>query len=115
MRTPYFGPVTAMKEWEFLIATPVGELCLWCEEAVAEGDVGTVTSYVDIVDGQEAVSRRVIHHECSLRQVIGSLAHVEGRCSCVDPGADETDPPTMSRRQAAQAAVAAWQARDHGR
>lgn len=107
--TPYFGPVTSMKEWEFLIATPVGQLCLWCEEAVVEGDVGTMQAVVDLVDGQPATSSRPSHYECSMRSVIGSVAHLEGRCSCVTPGAEEGDPAGMSRREAAIAAVRLWE------
>jgi hypothetical protein len=50
-----------------------------------------------------------LHHECLFRLVVGSVAHIEGRCSCVDPNATETDPPNVSKREAARMALAAWQ------
>jgi len=41
---------------------------------------------------------------CLLRQVVGSVAHQQGRCSCY--GGDEGDDPALTRREAAAAAVA---------
>jgi len=52
-----------------------------------------------------------VHHECGFRMIIGSVAHVEGRCSCYMPGSCETDPPGLTPRQAAQAALDAWHKR----
>lgn len=45
------------------------------------------------------------HRECFMRQAIGSVAHQEKRCSCFIPGSDCGDPPGMTRREAAKAAV----------
>lgn len=56
-----------------------------------------------------------LHRECAFRLLVGSLAHVEGRCSCYVPGADETDPPGMTRREAARAACRAWRRLNPGR
>lgn len=104
------------------LPTPVGAFCLSCEEAIEPTDAGVVTaqsgldelaaaldpSDVLLVDGH----RLVAHHlPCHLRSVLGSVGHIEGRCSCV--GGDEEDPPGLSRREAAIAAVAAWERR-HG-
>jgi hypothetical protein len=47
---------------------------------------------------------RNMHDECALRVVLGSVAHIERRCSCYIDGADEGDPPGLSRRDAAKAA-----------
>jgi hypothetical protein len=44
-----------------------------------------------------------------MRAIIGSVAHVEHRCSCFVPGSTESDPPGMTRREAANAAVKLWQ------
>lgn len=44
------------------------------------------------------------HRDCLLRQVVGSVAHQQGRCSCY--GGDEGDDPALTRREAAAAAVA---------
>jgi hypothetical protein len=43
------------------------------------------------------------HRECLLRSVVGSVGHQLGRCSCY--GGDEDDPPGMTPREAARAAV----------
>ena len=40
--------------------------------------------------------------------IVGSVAHVERRCSCFVPGATDTDPEHMSRRQGAEAALRAY-------
>ena len=53
--------------------------------------------------------RRLAHGECLLRQVIGSLAHLEKRCSCFVPGSTEGDPDGMSLREAAKAAAEAYE------
>lgn len=49
-----------------------------------------------------------VHPECYLRPVIGSVAHIERRCSCFVSGSQCGDDPALTRRQAARAAVAAW-------
>lgn len=102
--------------------TPVGVLCFQCEEAVEEGDKGVLMRSGDeeIIArlDPDGVMRKVegevyvaAHIECHLRSVLGSVAHIEGRCSC--HGGDEHDPPGLSRRDAARAACAAWE-RTHG-
>jgi hypothetical protein len=52
----------------------------------------------------------VAHRECEMRAVLGSVAHLERRCGCFVPGSTENDPPGMTRREAARAAVALWRA-----
>jgi hypothetical protein len=54
----------------------------------------------------------VAHSECFARRVIGSVAHIERRCSCYVPGAACTDPPEMTGRVAARAALKAFLAKD---
>jgi len=51
----------------------------------------------------------LMHRNCGLRGVIGSVAHIQRRCSCYVPTSSERDPAGMTRRQAADAAVAAWE------
>jgi hypothetical protein len=41
--------------------------------------------------------------------VIGSVAHIERRCGCYVSGSMEGDPPEATRREAARAALNAWQ------
>lgn len=77
--------------------TPVGEACAFCEEPIADGDRGFATGLPT-------------HLECTLRSVLGSVAHIEGRCSCF--GGDDDD-EELSARESAYAAVAAFERR-HG-
>jgi hypothetical protein len=49
------------------------------------------------------------HRECHLRQVTGSVGHQLRQCSCY--GGDREDPPELSVRDAARAAVALWEGR----
>lgn len=50
-----------------------------------------------------------VHRECAARMVIGSVAHIERRCGCYVSGSMEGDPPEATRREAARAALNAWQ------
>jgi hypothetical protein len=52
-----------------------------------------------------AVKAMRMHKACMFRAVGGSVAHLERRCDCYVPGSTEGDPPGMTLRQAAQAAV----------
>ena len=82
------------------VPVPVGSLCYHCEEAIVAEDSG-----IQYPDGD------VAHRNCHLRQIIGSVAHVERRCGCYVSGSEENDPPGLSLRQAADAAVAAFEKR----
>ena len=64
--------------------------CLWCEEMVVPGDLTHA-----LLPGY--------HYACALRAVHGSIAHLQGKCSChVRDGTHEDDPPGLTRRQAAR-------------
>lgn len=106
---PYFGPAFARKEWEVQVETPVGTPCGYCADPIEEGDTGTLETYVVLVDGEPVAETRPVHYECNMRQVIGSVAHVEGICSCNIPGSIEGDPPGSSLHEGALLAVMAWQ------
>lgn len=100
----WFGPSTAAP---FYVAdlgprvnTPAGESCRWCEERIDKSDFGL---FMNGLSGPEPY-----HWECQARQLIGSLAHIEKRCSCYVPGATCTDPDDISRRDAAKLAVQAF-------
>lgn len=72
----------------------MSETCPWCDEAIAP------TDHVQrMVDGQSW------HTECFIRSVVGSVAHQRRRCHCYIPGSPEHDPPRLTRREAALAAV----------
>jgi hypothetical protein len=79
--------------------TPVGEPCLRCEEPIAPGDSGYTMPYV----AEGGVAERALHRECFLRGVVGSVGHQQRRCSCY--GGTLEDPPGLTRREAAAAAV----------
>lgn len=109
----YFGPSWRRQPHEVQVPTPVGQLCGLCEEPVEHSDTGTLQAFSNRSPGaQWHVSWRPVHYECSMRAVIGSVAHIEGRCSCYTPGAGEGDPPGVSRRQAARLAVEAFRKRE---
>jgi hypothetical protein len=97
--TGYFGPPHRRKDYESQVPTPVGAPCLLCDERIEEGDTGTINGF-----------KQIIHYECGMRSVIGSVGHQMRLCSCY--GGTVEDPPGMSRRQAAIAAVALWTATD---
>jgi hypothetical protein len=75
--------------------------CIYCDEPIlAEDSVYTMAD-----PNQKA------HRECIFRMVSGSVAHIEGRCRCADPASDCTDPPGMTKREAAKAAQQTWRRR----
>ena len=73
--------------------TPVGEACLLCGEPIVAGDRGQAFPCFT-ADGPPAV--RHAHAECALRNVTGSVEHLDGRCTCSDP-----DRPVRSYRDEA--------------
>lgn len=86
---------------------PAGESCLHCGEPFSEaaGDSGQAMPFAAAGDPQIVH----VHKECMLREVIGPLAHLQGRCSC-QGGSNET--PGLTRRQDA---LAVWDwAMQHG-
>jgi hypothetical protein len=82
-------------------ANPERRVCQWCDEAI------------ELDEACDRFHMLPMHVECCFRSIMGSVAHIEGRCGCVIEGASETDPPDMSRREAAKAALAAWRAQGH--
>lgn len=70
------APVTDHDE---RIDAPVGNLCMRCEDAIADGDNGRVS-----------VTGRTEHRECSLRGVMGGIGHLvdhDRYCRGVGPDA----------------------------
>jgi hypothetical protein len=92
------------------VETPVGEICMWCDEPIAEEDRGFLMPHLGA-----AVTMRAHHLECYLRSILGGLNHLEGRCACHrKPGGlppEPPDPPGMTRREAAVAAARAARTR----
>lgn len=81
--------------------------CAWCDEPFARGE-----THVRLPYAREPGFLR-FHDDCRFRQFIGSLAHLRHECSCFVKGSTCTDPPEMTLREAASAAVAEWR-RQHG-
>ena len=77
--------------------------CDWCGERLSPASMVAIP----LIGGDKPTVH--YHRECHMRQITGSLAHIERRCGCYVPGATDTDPPEMTKRQAAKAAVAAWE------
>ena len=104
----WFGddPPPAFVDPESHTSVPIGELCVWCDEAVTAQDSGVM---IDCI-GESCVRRRAQHYECHLRQVIGGVNHLRKLCTCCG-GSLPPDPSGMSRRNAAQLAVDEWERR----
>jgi hypothetical protein len=85
--------------------TPVGVACRLCDEPIADSDDGFMVQVRqgDWLDVPE-------HYECHLRRVIGGLNHLKGRCICCG-GTEPPDPPELSKREAAKAAVDEYNSR----
>lgn len=76
------------------------------EQAAGEGHLPDCLYCAEMILPWELAPMEQPHHrECALRCVIGSVAHLKGECSCVDTRSEEGDPPDMTKREAARAAV----------
>lgn len=95
-----FAPICSMVEHA---ETPVGEACSWCEEPIAAGESGLLIVHLD----NGGARLRPFHEECQARTIIGSIAHIEGRCGCFG-GTDDGPPEGMTKREEARRAVAAF-------
>jgi len=91
------------------VETPVGVLCAHCDEPIEAGDQGIMMdggyeyNVEDVVEKRVRFESHPWHHDCFLRSVIGSVGHQLKQCHCY--GGTTEDPPEMSKREAARAAV----------
>jgi len=83
------------------VDTPVGIHCEHCDEAFIAGDRGFAIATL-VVSG--SMRKSYFHHACWLRKILGSVGHQMRQCSC--QGGAEEDPPGLTLRQAAVAALA---------
>ena len=86
--------------------TPVDAPCGSCGESIKEQDDGMLVLHAD----EHGSAHRAYHYACHMRGIIGGLNHLAGRCICCG-GSEPPDPPAMSTRDAALAAVQAWERR----
>ena len=84
--------------------TPADVPCGRCGESIEEHDDGMLMLHAD----EHGIAHRAYHYACHMRGIIGGLNHLAGRCVCCG-GTEPPDPPTMTKRQAASAAVREWQ------
>lgn len=87
------------------VETPVGVPCAWCDEVIVEGDDGVTVPHVERLD--RASVERPYHYACHLRGIVGGVNHQLGVCVCCG-GTLPPDPPEITRREAAEAAVWAF-------
>lgn len=104
----FFGSGYAYDWDEPKVETPVGAVCGHCGEPIAHDDGGCLLPCVGLGESKEIA----YHHTCFMRTVIGSVAHQQRRCMCYVPGSTEEDDPTLTRRQAAEAARAFFESRN---
>jgi hypothetical protein len=100
----FFGPHLwgfAAEDPALRTTTPVGAACDWCGDLVVAGDYGVTMPRILSEDG--GVTTAVFHRECHLRQIFGSVGHQQLQCRCY--GGTTEDPPELTKRQAARAAV----------
>lgn len=95
----WFGRRYNAPAWETAeeTAMPIGMECMWCAEPIAEGDSGITIPYLAEPGWRVAAN----HIECWLRQVMGSVDHLEHRCSCYkDRLFEHHEPPSETRADA---------------
>lgn len=98
-----FGP-NPLSDW---VEIPVGKVCMWCDEEIGPDDRGQMIWHVSATEGQYMPH----HQECLLREIVGSVGHQNGDCSCC--GGDGTgDPEGLTPREAAKAAVKLFRERN---
>ena len=85
-------------------ATPVGDVCQRCDEPITQSDSGFLIPHIR---EPGRIEERPHHAECHIRVVIGGVNHLLGNCICCG-GTEPPDPPSLTKREAALAAVAIW-------
>jgi hypothetical protein len=81
------------------VTAPVGQRCIWCYELILDHETGVIYS-----------NGPAVHKECFFRQSFGSVGHQRGLCICNGGPGTMDDPPDMTKRQAARAAVQEFEA-----
>jgi len=113
-KVQWFGlkPFGAVCEEDNHAVTPVGGTCNWCDETIEASDSGMLTPHMALlapeVEGDFTLEACYLpyHQECMMRQVLGSYAHIRGKCSCFS---EEPEPDSgMSKREEARKVYELW-------
>lgn len=84
------------------VATPTTEVCRRCHEPIMPHEDGFALPVLGLPRAWD-----YLHYECYLRTIIGGLNHQKHLCICYScGGALPPDPPELSPRDAARAALA---------
>lgn len=100
--TPRGAPYEADAE---RVTAPVGALCARCDEVIGWHDDGLLIPHL----GENDTTHQPWHYECHLRGIVGGINHQMGNCTCCG-GTEPPDPPDLTPREAAHAAVSYWNA-----
>ncbi len=92
------------------VPTPVGAVCSRCNEAITATDDGLLVPHLDalVTPWVPSAHDAAFHYACHLRSIVGGLNHQRGCCTCCG-GTEPPDPAGLTRREAAEAAVAEWE------
>lgn len=80
--------------------------CVWCEEEVKPDENAITLPHIEQGNG---ISFEVLHFNCFMRTIVGSVGHQMHLCGCY--GGHQDDPIGVSRREAANQAVNLWNQR----
>lgn len=85
--------------------------CSFCEEMIdAKDDVEPFG--MGVVMNQKTQQMQPVaiwmHHACKFRVQVGSVGHLTGKCHCPGSTGEMDDPPNMTPRAAAEAALALY-------
>lgn len=96
-------------DWAILEAT-----CYHCDELVLQSETRERQPVQIAGSDPPRFCMRPIHSECQCRSIVGSVGHQKGLCSCLGGPGTEDDPPGMTKREAARAAMQYWYAHADG-
>lgn len=84
------------------VDTPVGVPCGYCTIPIEGGDRGFMIGCVRLdAERQPYGSLEPWHRECLMRSTVGSVAHLDGRCTCHGgPGGEGPQTPAEVRAEA---------------
>ncbi len=88
------------------VPVPIGATCAYCEEPILEKDQGFMIPHSSALSDADELAE---HHECFMRQIVGSVGHQRGTCHC--KGREDHSEDGLTRREAAIQARAYFEER----